>query len=120
MLASEKGQGLIDILVALAIISGAVVAFLAALSQGMAGVTTMGERLTAERLARSQMEYAKGQDYIPFPAFYTTVAPPSPSYSVVVHATDLPGADGNIQKLTVQVGHNSRDVFILEGFKLNR
>jgi len=52
----QQGVGLVEVLVAVAILGATLVVFLAAVSTGSIGVATSEERVTAENLARSQLE----------------------------------------------------------------
>jgi len=62
---SQKGFLLIEILVGLALMGIIAAAFLNGLSTTFKGVTVSQESVTAESLAKSQIEYIKVQDYIP-------------------------------------------------------
>ncbi len=61
---SESGFTFIEVLVALAIMSAFAVTFLGGLATSSRAVMLADERLTAETLARSQMEYVKIESYI--------------------------------------------------------
>jgi Tfp pilus assembly protein PilV len=63
-LGDERGTGLVEILVTMAIAAIALTAFLLALSMGSFGVNTVRERVTAENLARTQLEIIKSSSYI--------------------------------------------------------
>jgi len=62
---SQKGFLLIEILVGLALMGIIAVGFTNGLSTTFKGVAVSQERVTAESLAKSQIEYIKVQDYIP-------------------------------------------------------
>ena len=64
---NQEGFGLVEVLVAVAIVGMTVVALLAALSTGSIGVATTDEQVTAANLARSQLEYTRSQPYAPGP-----------------------------------------------------
>jgi Tfp pilus assembly protein PilV len=113
-----RGAGLVEALVAVAIVSIAVTALLAALSTGSMAVGRSGERTTAETLARAQMEYTKGLAYLPAPSSYATIPAPG-GYSIAAAAASISGRDADIQRVTVTVtGHGSS--FVLEDFKMDR
>ena len=61
----QKGFLLIEILVGLALMGIIAAGFVNGLSTTFKGVTVSQERVTAESLAKSQIEYIKVQDYIP-------------------------------------------------------
>ncbi|MEA3442624.1 MAG: prepilin-type N-terminal cleavage/methylation domain-containing protein [Chloroflexota bacterium] len=62
----QKGQSLIEVLIALAILGIVAVAFLTALSTASKSIIVSDEMTTAESLARSELEYVKSQDYIDY------------------------------------------------------
>ena len=76
------------------------------------------ERVTAENLARTQMEYTKGLAYLAAPAAYATISAPS-GYSISADSASVSGRDADIQKITVSVSYDG-DTFTLEDFKLDR
>lgn len=115
-LSDEKGVGLVESLLAVAIVGVALVAFLAAMSTGSMAVATADKRVTAENLAWSQMENSLGQAYA---ASYSTITEPS-GYAIAITVSGVDGRDQNeIQKLTVGVGYDSGTVSA-EAFKVNR
>jgi prepilin-type N-terminal cleavage/methylation domain-containing protein len=61
---SEKGFSLLEVAIAIALISIIAVTFLIAMAGAPKAISIADERATAESLARSQMEYVKSQDYI--------------------------------------------------------
>lgn len=61
---SEKGFGLVEVLVSIALLGIIAVAFLLAINVASRAILIADERTTAESLARGQMEYIKEQDYI--------------------------------------------------------
>jgi type II secretory pathway pseudopilin PulG len=116
-------MGLVEVLVAVAILGMTVVALLAALSTGSIGVATKDEQVTAANLARSQLEYTRSQ---PYADLYETVTPPA-GYAVSVQAdsvpeaTSVPGADpSTIQKITVTVTRNDETLLTVDDFKVDR
>ena len=119
----ELGQTLIEAVVALAILGMVAVIFLGGLSIASKAAIISQERVTAENLAKSQMEDIKNQDY--------TL---SGNYSEIDIAPDLqnqgysikwpfdceePFGDG-LQKVTVVVSRNGEEIFEIEGYKLDR
>ena len=117
-LSSERGVGLVETLIAVAIAAIAITALLAALSTGSMAVQKSDEHTTAENLARAQMEYTKGLAYLTAPASYTIIDAPS-GYSISADAASISGRDADIQKITVTVSYNGNS-FTLEGFKADR
>jgi Tfp pilus assembly protein PilV len=115
----QKGAGLVEVLVAVAVLSITLVAFLAAISTGSVGVATTEERVTAENLARSQLEYTKSQTYVAAPTSYATVTPPT-GYAVSAIATSIPDSDSSVQKITVTITRNGETLVTIEDFKVDR
>ena len=116
----EEGAGLIEVLVASAIVGMAFVALLGAVSTGARAVNRADRRFTTESLARSQMEYTKAQEYRLAPDTYDTFSPLPAGYSVVAEASAISGRDADVQMITVTVSHKGEAVYVLEDFKANR
>ena len=116
---AQAGVGLVETLVAVAILGVTLTVLLAAISTGSAGVATTEERVTAENLARSQLEYTKSQPYLPAPASYATVTPPA-GYAVSAEATSIPDSDSSIQQITVTVTRDGETLLTVEDFKVDR
>ena len=112
---NEKGFTLIEVLVALAIVSLVVVAFLTAINTAAKANIIANERTTAESLARSQMEDIKNQAYA---GTYLIIATPS-NYEIVSPITVVELQTG-LQKVTVTIQHYGDTVFTLEDYKVNR
>ncbi|MEX2247766.1 MAG: type II secretion system protein [Dehalococcoidia bacterium] len=116
---SERGVTLVETLVALGIISTALIVFLAGISTGVISTSRSDRLSTAHEVARSQMEYTKALAYSAPPAAYPTVTPPA-GYTVTANASAIPGGDASIQLVTVQVSKDGGVVFTLEGYKVDR
>jgi prepilin-type N-terminal cleavage/methylation domain-containing protein len=116
---SEAGFGLVESLVALAILGTALVVFLGGMSTGLLSTSQSDRLSTAHELARSQLEFTKADAYQPAPHTYTSVAAPS-GYAVSAEASSVSGGDGDIELITVQVTKNSTIAYSLEGYKVNR
>ena len=116
---SEKGVSLIEVLLALVILSTIGVSFLGGLTGTSKGLIITDERDIAKTLAQSQMEYAMKQEYAlsyspaPIPDVHS-------NYSAVIATNLFPDRDHNIQKITVTIHHQSKEVTTLEGYKINR
>ncbi len=113
---------LLEILVALAVLGAAGVAFISALGTVSKATAIADERALAESLVRSQLEYVVNHVYQAVPTTY----PADPALTIpagwtitstaaLVHVTD----DG-IQKVTVQVTHLDKAVLSVETYKVNR
>lgn len=120
-LQSEQAFTLVEALVSVAILTLALVVFIAGLSTGVLSSGHSDRLSTAHELARSQMEYVKELPYQAAPATYPTVTPPT-GYGVTAAASDVPGGlgDPDIQLVTVQVTKDGAPVFTLEGYRVDR
>jgi len=86
----------------------------------MVGIRTAhlsGERTeyqaAAENLGRNQMEDVFNQVYLPPPASYPSISVPS-MYTVTASATEFIGGATSLEKLTVSVTFDGRDILSLE------
>ena len=132
--ADERGAGLIEILVAVAIIAIVLTVFLSALSTGAFSVAAVRKRVTAENLARSQLECIKDHPYIAgaIPISYITLCPvTAPSaydigvdisywYSPTNEFTSVSADDSDMQWITVTIFYNGELTFTMEEYKVNR
>ena len=115
----EEGVGLVESLIAVAILGLTLVVLLSGLSTGSIAVSNTDERVVAENMARSLLEYTKSAAYVAAPASYPTLTP-SPGYSATVQTAAIPNADSNIEKITVSVMHGSKTLLTVEDYKVNR
>ena len=131
--ADEGGESLAEVLVAVAIIAIVLSGFLAALSTGTLGVGVVRERVTAQNLARAQLECIKDLPYIrsAYPITYATACAAtqlsayavelSISYWLSPSFTADPLDDNGMQWITVTVYHNNDEsVFTIEDYKVSR
>ena len=129
---NEAGVSLIETLIALALLGMISVPFLSGLAATSKASLIGDERTTAECLARSQMEYIKGQTYIdysdPGHGEYVLVTPPV-DYTVGVIAEpidpytggSLPsGQDDGLQQITVTVIRDGESVIAIDSYKVYR
>ena len=140
MIKNEKGMSLIEVLIALAILGIVAAAFLSGMATASRALIIADERTTAESLARTEMEYVKNCKYTDLPPTPWSYELPSGSpvwdiehilpagydeYSLAVDGSALDADnDGNndadIQKITVTVDHQNKEVITLVGYKVNR
>ena len=116
----ERGVSLVESLIAVTIVGIALTALVATLSTGSIAVQRSDKRVTAENLARAQLEYTKGQAYRIAPALYDTLTPLPAGYSISAEASSISGRDADIQKITVTVSYNGDSVLVMEDFKMDR
>jgi prepilin-type N-terminal cleavage/methylation domain-containing protein len=127
ILNSEQGLNLIEVLVALSILGAVAVTFLLGMSTSSKAVVTNKVQVSAEGLAKSQMEYIQTQTYdtVHNPPQYTVLIPAQipAGYGIQITAARLDpqslhtGIDEGLQKITVNVNNGGRVVFTLEGYK---
>lgn len=120
----EAGVGLIETLVALALLGIIAASFLGGLATASKAAFTADERATAECLARSQLEYVKTLDYVTDATEYSPAPIPGSEdysgYSVTISAEPVHATDDGIQKITVTIKHNDKEVVTLESHKVSR
>ena len=115
----QKGLGLVETLIAVALLGTSVVAFVVSLSTGVMAANEHGQETVAQRLAQTQVEYTKSYPYNPSASTYPAVAAPA-GYTVSVGVGSVPGADTNIQKITVTISKGSANIFMVSDYKVNR
>lgn len=120
----EAGTTLLEVVVALAILSMTALAFLGGLVTTSKAAFFVDERATALSLAQSQMEWAQNSSYTDNATGYSLAPIPGGSdyanYSVNLTAQALHDPDDGIQKLTVIVNHSGEQIITLEGYKVDR
>jgi prepilin-type N-terminal cleavage/methylation domain-containing protein len=119
---SEQGLNLIEVLIALAILAVVAVGFLAAMSTSSKAVIVGQEQVSAESLAKSQMEFIKQQSYREDQQ-YTKLDQIPAGYHIDIGVQALDprqehtGEDEGLQKITVTITRDGKNVFTLEGYK---
>ncbi|MGD0780715.1 MAG: type II secretion system protein [Dehalococcoidales bacterium] len=116
---SQKGIGLVETLIAVAILGTSVVAFIVALSVGSLTANEQNKETIAQGLAQTQMEYTKNYTYNPGATTYPILAVPN-TYSVTVVVTTVPSTDTNMQKITATVLKNGVNILTVSDYKVNR
>ncbi len=131
MLHSERGIALTEALVTLGITSIVTVAFLFSMSTTSKAVLVSQQQVTAENLAKSQLEYIRSQQYdeVNNPPEYAEIpAGDIPeNYTIAISTERLdPGETGSLnedhglQKITVIVNYDGAQAFHLEGYRMKR
>lgn len=131
---AQCGYTLLSVLVALAIIGAALMILLSALSTTSRGVSAVNQRVTAENLARTQMEDIKSADYRPNPTAepYPTIALPS-AYTMTIEVSywvsstaqfesSVP-ATNTLQRVEISTYSERQPgspLFVLQGYKGDR
>lgn len=135
MMRDDRGSTLVGELIALAIVGTALVALLSGLSTSSLGVRVVERHVSAENVARSQMEAIKAAPYQPNPTAvpYPSVSAPS-GYDLTIgvsywmtatgtFASTPPEIDGGLQRIRVEVRSTDNPgsiAFALEDFKGDR
>ncbi len=116
---SQKGIGLAETLIAVAIMGTAVVAYVVALSVGSLSANNLDKETMAQSIAQAQIEFTKNSTYTPGATTYPTVTTPA-TFSVTVNVAAVPSGDTNIQKITVTVSKSGVNVITVTDYKVNR
>jgi len=117
----ERGLGLIESMVAVAVLGTAVVAFVTALSTGSTAVRLSEYETIAQRLAQAELENIKSYTYNPEATTYSTDDVDTPEgYSISVAVSSIPDTDTDIQKVTATVSLAGEDILTVESYKVNR
>ncbi len=112
----EKGNSLIEVIVALALLGLISASFLGGVATTSTARVTADERASAKILAESLMDTVKK---LPYAASYDddiTIPNEFTGYSATCTVTNM----NNIQKLTIAVQHRNHTVLTLENYKTNR
>ena len=115
----QRGLGLVETLVAVAILGTSVVAFVVALSAGSIAVGEQSEEVVAQGLAQTQLEYTKSYAYDAGASTYPAVDAPG-DYTVSVGVSSVPNTGTDIQKITVTIIRDGENVLTVEDYKVNR
>lgn len=116
---NERGIGLAESLVAIAIIGITAVAFMTALSTGALAVRESDQEAVAQQLGRTQLEYLKSLPYDATGATYPTVDTP-PGYTISLETDASIYTDTDIQELTVTIYRDSESILTVAAYKVKR
>lgn len=134
--AGESGMVFLEALVALAILGVLTITFLGGLTTTSMAVMISQERVVAEDLSKSQLEYIRAQDYI-LTADYDP-NDPAKRYGLIDISADLvaggyaidinppqtiisPGVEGfELQSITVVIRRNGEEMLAMSGYKAGR
>jgi len=130
----ERGLGLVESVVAVAILGVVVVAFALALSAGSIAAREAKQEAVAQSLARAQLEYVKCYPYNPEATTYPKVDIYDETYnpnpvtrpegyeisSVGVASVPGTGGDTDIQKITVTISLDGEEILEVSAYKVKR
>lgn len=119
-LSDQGGYTLIELLITIVVIATSFSAFAVGLSTGAMAVNEGDKEVTAQSLARSQMEYIKyiayDENADTYPAIETT-----DNYSISVGVTDVADPGNNsIQKVTANISKDGICLLTVENYKVDR
>ena len=130
ILHSERGIVLAEALVTMAIAGIVITAFLYSMTTTSKAIMVSHQLVTAESLAKNQMEYMRGQPYDPTNPPHYDLLPEvdkPEGYDVIITAERLNpknpddlANDVGLQKFTVVVNHDGVEVFKLESYRMDR
>lgn len=92
---SESGLSFVEILVSLSIVAVITIAFINGMSGAFKGIEISQERVAAESLAKSQIEYIKVQDFVPVATY--NPSDPANSYALINISADLIAAGYSVE-----------------------
>ena len=115
--ADERGESLVEVLVSVAIMAIVLTTFLSALSTGSFATRVVHERVTAENIARLQLEHVKETGFIAVADHYTPATISHPGYTAAISATSV---CSDMQLITVTVSHNGETLFTIANYKVNQ
>jgi type II secretory pathway pseudopilin PulG len=115
----EGGITLVESLVAIAILGGGVLTMILAMSGGALAVGENDHEVTAQSLARTQLEYTKNYAYNPGATTYPTISAPA-GYSISVGVAPVPNTNTDIQKITANISLNGAVIMTVADYKVKR
>ena len=117
--ACQRGVSLMEAAVAVLLLGGCVVVLVMGVSSGAMGVHADSREVTAQGLARTQMEMIKNSAFDATGASYPAVTTPA-GYSVAVSVAPVQDAGPDIQKVTASVSNGGETLLSLQDYKVNR
>ena len=115
--ADERGTSLVEVVCAAGILAIVLTAFVSTLCTGSLATGLLGQRVEAENMARSQLEYLKRAAFIDGTDFYTPTLVSSTGCTARISATTV---YTGLQLITVTVFHHGEPTFAIQEYKVNR
>ncbi len=136
----QRGVGLVEVLVAIAIMGSAITALLSSMQTGSNAVIVTDKNVTARSLAQAQIEYIRSYPFTPGTSSYDIIDIPNgygysinlsvatPSFSTNITmpvdnlflGAELPDTQRSMQVITVTVSRDGEEVIELSTIKGNR
>ncbi len=127
----QRGETLVEILIALTLLAVVGVTFMLAISSGYITLASIEKKVNVDNLARAQLEYTKNCQYDPnTPPTYQTIDQLGPGdpyaitlpqgYAIDVTATPAHGSEDGVQQITVTILRDGVTLLLLDDFKVDR
>ena len=114
----QRGYMLVESLVAVTIVGTGILAAVTSLSTSSLAVVEARENATAAWLGTSQVELIKASTFVAAPGVYPTVVPPA-DYTIQNSTAALPGGDGFIQDVTIEIFRGGETITTIVMVKIN-
>jgi len=98
---SQSGISFVEILAALSIVAVITIAFISGMNGAFKGIEMSQERVAAESLAKSQVEYIKVQDFVSVATY--NPGDPANRYELIDISSDLVGAGYTVEINSPQI-----------------
>ncbi len=121
LLRNQRGALLLEALVAVGLLTSVLSAAVVGLSTGSIAVGITDEKVTAQSIARSQLEYTMSDTFCAAPCNYGVMPTSLPAgYTVTSEAVAYDPPDPNLETLVVTVYRDGQAVAVVKGIKANR
>lgn len=115
----ERGISLTEAAIAVFLLGGAVLTMVLGMTTGAMSEQKDEMLVTAQGLARTQIEYVKEYAYDADATTYPAVSAPD-GYTIDVTVASVPDTGESIQKITADIIFNGDIVFTLHDYKVDR
>lgn len=115
---SEKGFSLIEVMIAIGLLGIIGAGLIGAMGIASKALFTADSRETAKTLAESQMEFVKAQPYDTSEYAAAPIPAECGNYTAAIGIEPLYSPESNIQKITVTIIHQDKEVTELEDYKV--